>query len=148
MLKTSVIPICAVLTCLVAGGLQAAEHQVLMLNQGKDGTMVFEPGYLKVAVGDTVKFIAKDKTHNAESVAVPAGATPFKGRIDEEIVVKIEKEGVYLYQCAPHVVMAMFGVIQAGKPANLQEVRRTAEDLKKKIVLNKDRLDRLLAQVK
>lgn len=148
MLKTSVIPICAVLTCLVAGGLQAAEHQVLMLNQGKDGTMVFEPGYLKVAVGDTVKFIAKDKTHNAESVAVPVGATPFKGRIDEEIVVKIEKEGVYLYQCAPHVVMAMFGVIQAGKPANLQEVRRTAEDLKKKIVLNKDRLDRLLAQVK
>ena len=123
-------------------------HKVLMLNQGKDGAMVFEPGYLKVAVGDTVKFIAKDKTHNAESISVPAGAAPFKGQVDEEIVVKIEKEGVYVYQCAPHSVMAMVGVIQAGNPANLTETQQAVTALKARIVINKERVDKLLAKVK
>lgn len=126
----------------------ATDHQVLMLNQGKEGVMVFEPGYLKVAVGDTVRFIARDKTHNAESVSVPAGATPFKGRIDEEIVVKIEKEGVYVYQCAPHSVMAMVGVIQAGTPVNLAQAQQAAAALKAGVAINKDRLDKLLANVK
>jgi pseudoazurin len=148
-MSTLSLKISAALLALSAmGAVHAAEHQVLMLNQGKDGTMVFEPGYLKVNVGDTVKFIARDKTHNAESVAVPAGATPFKGKIDEEIVVKIEKEGVYLYQCAPHVVMAMFGVIQAGKPVNLDEVKKAADELNRKAVINKERLGKYLAQVK
>jgi len=148
MLKKRIILATAAVALLAAGGVHAADHQVLMLNQGKDGTMVFEPGYLKVAVGDTVKFIAKDKTHNAESLAVPTGATPFKGQTDEEIVVKVEKDGVYLYQCAPHVVMAMVGVIQAGSPVNLAEVQQAAATLKPKIVLNKERLDKLLANVK
>lgn len=137
-----------VFLALAAGPVAAAEHQVQMLNQGKDGIMVFEPGYLKVAVGDTVKFVAKDKTHNAESVIVPAGATPFRGKIDEEIVVKVEKEGVYVYQCAPHAVMAMVGVIQAGKPVNLAEAQPQVAGLKAKIALNKERLDKLLANVK
>ena len=138
----------AALALFAAANAQAADHQVLMLNQGKDGAMVFEPGYLKVAVGDTVKFVAKDKTHNAESLVVPAGAAPFKGQTDEEIVVKIEHEGVYVYQCAPHVVMAMVGVIQAGKPANLADAQPGITALKAKIVINKDRLDKLLANVK
>lgn len=147
MLKRTIL-LAATLASLAAGTALAAEHQVLMLNQGKEGPMVFEPAYLKVAVGDTVRFVAKDKTHNAESVAVPAGAAPFKGAIDEEIVVKIDKEGVYLYQCAPHIVMAMVGVIQAGAPVNLAEVQAAATPLKAKIVLNKERLDKLLANVK
>ena len=136
------------LTLALAGPVAAKDHQVLMLNAGKDGAMVFEPGYLKVAVGDTVKFIARDKTHNAESVSVPAGATPFKGQVDEEIVVKIEKEGIYVYQCAPHSVMAMVGVIQAGNPVNLAETQQAATALKARIVINKERVDKLLADVK
>lgn len=136
------------LVLLAAAPARAAEHQVLMLNQGKDGIMVFEPGYLKVAVGDTVKFVAKDKTHNAESVLVPAGATPFRGKVDEEIVVKVEKEGVYVYQCAPHAVMAMVGVIQAGAATNRAELDQAATAMRARIALNKERLDRLLANVK
>lgn len=140
--------VAATLALIIAGPADAADHQVLMLNQGKDGSMVFESGYLRVAVGDTVKFIAKDKTHNAESVLVPAGATPFRGATDEEITVRVEKEGVYLYQCAPHAVMAMVGVIQAGKPVNLADVQQAATALKARIAINKERLDRLLANVK
>ncbi|MGQ0586336.1 MAG: pseudoazurin [Gammaproteobacteria bacterium] len=138
----------ALLTLALAGPVSAADHQVLMLNAGKDGAMVFEPGYLKVAVGDTVKFVAKDKTHNAESLLVPAGAAPFRGQVDEEIVVRIEKEGAYLYQCAPHAVMAMVGVIQAGAPANLAEFRAAVTALKARVVINKERVDKLAANVK
>ena len=54
----------------------SAEHEVKMLNFGTDGGMVFEPGFLKVNVGDTVNFKAIDLTHNTESVAglIPDGA--------------------------------------------------------------------------
>src|SRR5687768_4999552 len=46
----------------------AREHQVKMLNKGSDGSlMVFEPAFIKVAPGDTVKFLATQKGHNAES---------------------------------------------------------------------------------
>ena len=85
---------------LAAAPAAAKEYQVKMLNKGSDGSlMVFEPAYLKVAPGDSVKFVATQKGHNAESLPgmAPAGATPFKGKIDEEFSVKFTKEGVYGY---------------------------------------------------
>ena len=38
--------------------------------------MVFEPALVKVAPGDTVKFVATDKGHNAETIKgmLPDGA--------------------------------------------------------------------------
>src|SRR5690606_36022004 len=61
---------------LVAAGLAAfatpafsAEHEVKMLNKGSDGqAMVFEPAFLKVKPGDTVKFVPTDKGHDAETI--------------------------------------------------------------------------------
>ena len=50
-----------------AAPLMAADHQVQMLNKGADGAMVFEPGFLKIAPGDTVTFIPTDKSHNVET---------------------------------------------------------------------------------
>ena len=35
-------------------GAYAANHEVKMLDNGKDGSMVFEPGYVNAKVGDTV----------------------------------------------------------------------------------------------
>jgi pseudoazurin len=106
---------------LAAAPAAAKEYQVKMLNKGSDGSlMVFEPAYLKVAPGDSVKFVATQKGHNAESLAgmAPAGAVPFKGKIDEEITVKFTKEGLYGYKCLPHVGMGMVGLVQVGKAAN------------------------------
>lgn len=96
---------------------QAADHQVIMLNKDSEGrAMQFEPAFLKVAVGDTVTFIATDKTHNSESIAkaLPAGATGWKGKINEEVSVTFEMEGFYAYKCLPHVGMGMVGLIQVG----------------------------------
>jgi pseudoazurin len=106
---------------LAAAPAAAKEVQVKMLNKGSDGSlMVFEPAFVKIAPGDTVKFVATQKGHNAESIAgmTPAGGTTFKGKINEEISVKFNKEGVYGYKCLPHLGMGMVGVVQVGRPVN------------------------------
>jgi plastocyanin len=61
-------------TCSTAS---AADHVVSMLNTGKEGAMVFEPSYVRVAVGDTVIFKpVQPGGHNAVSLLVPDGAQP------------------------------------------------------------------------
>ena len=46
----------------------ATEHQVQMLNKGADGPMAFEPSFLKIAPGDTIRFVATDKGHHVLSI--------------------------------------------------------------------------------
>jgi pseudoazurin len=96
----------------------AADHQVKMLNKDSEGrAMQFEPAFLKVDVGDTVTFVATDKTHNSESIAkaIPEGAEGWKGKINQEVAVTFEVEGFYAYKCLPHVGMGMVGLIQVGE---------------------------------
>ena len=103
----------------------AADFEVHMLNKGKDGIMVFEPGLTKVAKGDTVTFIPTDKSHNAETVKdlLPAGATAFKGKMNEAVKVTFDVEGAYVVKCSPHVGMGMVGLIVVGDaPANLAAI--------------------------
>jgi pseudoazurin len=126
----------------------AAEHRVRMANTGADGSMVFEPGFLRVAKGDSVKFIKVDAAHNSTALVVPAGATAWKGKPDEEVNVKLDHEGVYIYGCDPHKVMAMVGVIQVGKPINLADAQKQADVMSKGFVMSKDRLSKYMAQVK
>jgi pseudoazurin len=117
MIKTAVV---FAGIALAAAPVSAKEYQVKMLNQGAAGLMVFEPAYVKIAPGDTVKFLATSKGHNAESIAgmAPAGGTVFKGKINEEIVVKFDKAGVYGYKCLPHTGMGMVGIVQVGSASN------------------------------
>ena len=68
--------------------------------------------------------------------------------MDEEIVVKLDEEGVYMYQCDPHKSMAMVGVIQVGKATNLDEAKKEAATYSKSLAMNKDRLTKYLDQVK
>ena len=133
---------------LAAAPAAAKEYQVKMLNKGSDGSlMVFEPAYLKVAPGDSVKFLATQKGHNAESLPgmAPAGAAAFKGKIDEEITVKFTKEGVYGYKCLPHLGMGMVGVIQVGKPGNKAAVATATQKLPG---LGKKKMTALLEKVR
>ena len=70
----------------------AEEHIIKMLNNGKDGMMVFEPAVLSVNVGDTIKFEATDMAHNSASVPgmIPAGAKPWMGRMSQDISVTLD----------------------------------------------------------
>lgn len=104
----------------------AAEvHEVKMLNRSEDGrTMVYEPQYLEIAPGDTVKFIPTDPSHNAASIPtmMPEGAERFRGKINDEVDVVFGVEGVYGIQCSPHYSMGMVMLIKVGEgeiPAEL-----------------------------
>lgn len=110
---------------LAAGGAAFAEtHEIAMLNKGSDGeTMVFEPAFIEIAPGDTVKFLATDRSHNAESVLdmMPGGAEAFKGRINEEIEVTFDVKGLYGVKCQPHFAMGMVMTIAVGEVDEVPE---------------------------
>ena len=104
----------------------AADFQVQMLNKGAAGTMVFEPGYTKVAVGDTITFVPTDKGHNAESIKdmIPEGAEPFKGQSGKEIVVTFTVPGAYGVKCSPHIGMGMVALVVVGDaPTNVEALK-------------------------
>ena len=126
-----------------------SEHEVKMLNSGSGGTMIFEPAVIKISKGDTVHFKATDLAHNSVSIngMVPEGAETWAGALSEEISVTLNTEGVYVYQCDPHVAMAMVGVIQVGEAVNMSDIKSAANDLKASFALNSDRLDRYLEQL-
>ena len=125
----------------------AAEHEVKMLNNGAGGMMIFEPAVLSVNKGDTVKFVATDMAHNSASTIIPAGAKPWKGMMSRDISVTFDTEGVYVYECSPHKMMAMVGVIKVGNANNLDVVKKEALKVKSAFVMNQDRLDKYLAEM-
>lgn len=100
----------------VAGPAAAKDVQVKMLNKGNGRAMVFSPEVVKIAPGDTVTFVATDKGHNAEiiSTMLPAGAAPFKGKMNQNLTVKFTKPGTYGYKCLPHYGMGMVGAVIVG----------------------------------
>lgn len=113
----------AVVLAAFAGSAAAADHEVLMLNKGKDGAMVFEPAGVKIAAGDTVTFVPTDKGHNAEIIKGlhPEGAAEFKGKMNEKITVTFDVPGAYGVKCAPHVGMGMVALVVVGDaPADLE----------------------------
>jgi plastocyanin len=75
----------------------AAEHVVKMLNDnGKGEFMTFEPSVVEAAPGDTVKFVATDQFHNAETLPEiwPEGATTFKGELSKDVTLTVGTEGI------------------------------------------------------
>ena len=128
---------------------EGSEHTVKMLNSGPGGTMVFDPPVIKVSVGDTIHFKSVDLSHNSASMAgmIPEGASSWAGMLSQDISVTLEKEGVYVYQCDPHVMMAMVGVIQAGEATNLESIKAAVAAKKSTFIMNADRLDNYLSQL-
>ncbi len=115
----------ALAAMMLAGGAQAAEHEVLMLNKGEKGAMVFVPDMVKAAPGDTIRFVPTDKSHNAEAIKgmLPPGAEIFKSKINEDFSIKLTAEGIYGVKCTPHYGMGMVALILVGNPVNLEEAR-------------------------
>lgn len=117
------------LAALMGGAAFAETFEVKMLNKGSDGErMVFEPAFVQAAPGDTIKFLASDKGHNAEvnKGMIPEGAEAFKGKINEEFEVTLDVEGVYGVICKPHFAMGMVMTIAVGDvevPADFFEGR-------------------------
>jgi pseudoazurin len=132
-------------SAMIGGSAAAADFEVDMLNKGPDGVMVFEPLLTKIAVGDTVTFVPKDKGHNAESVKnmIPEGAELFKGKVNETVKQTFNTPGVYVIKCTPHYSMGMVAVVVVGEnPTNMQEIKDAK--LPKKA---RERADKALSQL-
>lgn len=129
---------------LMAPAAFAENFDVMMLNKGTDGAMVFEPAFVQAAVGDTVTFISTDKGHNAEGIdgMLPEGVEEFKSKMGEDYVLTLTAEGLYGVKCTPHYQMGMVALIQAGAPVNQEAL--AAVVLKGKA---KTRFEPLLAQI-
>ncbi len=143
ILKTATLAAGAVLLALPA---LSAEIEIKMLNKGSDGQpMVFEPAAVKVAPGDTIKFISVDKGHDAASMPglVPEGVAAMKGKISQDLVVTVDQPGAYVFKCTPHLGMGMVALVVVGDaPSNIDAVK--AAKMPKKA---KERLDAEIAKL-
>jgi len=134
------------LTSFVAG----ENFDVKMVNADSSGqVMVFDPPFIKANVGDTVTFLPTDMLHNSQSVPglIPSSANSWNGAMNEKITVELNAEGVYVYQCTPHIALGMIGVIQVGSPTNIDDLRNSVSSLESMIVMNKERVQQYLSQV-
>lgn len=146
----SAAPVAAMSTAVEKVALsEGSEHTVQMLNSGEGGNMIFEPAVIKVSKGDTIHFKAVDMSHNSASIdaLMPSGASAWAGAMNQDISVTLDVEGVYVYQCDPHAMMAMIGVVQVGEAVNIDEVRGAADEYKSNFMMNADRLTSYLAQL-
>ena len=134
---------------ILSGAALAESHEVQMLNTGADGVMVFEPAVLSINPGDSVTFKATNPGHNSESMEgmVPEGAEGWQGGMGQEVTVTFDQDGVYVYQCTPHLMMAMVGVIKVGSGSNLEAIKAAAIDKKAAFMMAQDRLDGYLNQL-
>jgi len=140
------------LTLLISFNLFAVgkNYEVQMLNQGSEGYMVFEPSVIKIQKGDSITFKATDAAHNSASIdgMIPAGAKVWNSKLSQDITVTFDVEGIYGYQCTPHAMMAMIGLIQVGENKdNFESVKAAAQKFKATFVMNQDRFDKYLLQL-
>lgn len=113
-----VLAFVGILSTAIATPAVAKEIVVHMKNQGAEGSMVFEPSFVKASPGDVIRFKPTDPSHNAETISnmLPAGVTPMKGVMNKEAVLTVTKPGLYGIKCMPHFSMGMVALIQVGKP--------------------------------
>lgn len=130
-----------------AGGTNAG-YTIKMLNSGTDGIMVFEPSFLKVEKGATIKFAAVDAGHDTVSSYIPEGASGWKGENSKDLTITLDTEGVYIYQCTPHFALGMVGVIQVGEASNMADADNAAAEFTKTIAVNKNRLSDAMVKIR
>ncbi len=136
---------------LISSFVIAENFDVKMVNADASGqVMIFDPPFVKANVGDTVTFLPTDMMHNSQSVPnlIPSSANSWNGAMNEKIIVELNAEGVYVYQCTPHIALGMIGVIQVGNPINIDDIKNSLSSLESMIVMNKERVKQYLAQVK
>ena len=137
------------------GNVFAKEHQVQMLNGSAPEMFVFEPAVLNIKKGDTVTWKG-DAMHNSASIKemLPKGAKPWMGKLtkkagEKSISVKFDIEGLYGYNCTPHAMFGMVGVIVVGDPSSNSKVAKAAaKKIEKKFAAGKGRFTKYLTKVK
>jgi pseudoazurin len=124
------ISLIALTTLLFAGQAAQADEHVI------EGVVTqWRPMVTFAKAGDTVRF--KGMTgHDTETIAgmLPDGATPWKSDLGEEgFSATLDKDGVYIFKCNPHMTTGMVGVVVVGDarpPANLAQLEASLPNVK------------------
>lgn len=132
------------LSSLLSGSVFAKTVEVEMLNRSGKNIMAFSKRVVNVNSGDDIFWKATDKGHNVEFVTVPDGVKDFKSKLGKDASYTFTTPGIYLYQCTPHKMMGMIGiVIVDNNHKNLGLVKKT-----KMIGKSKKILKHLVKQIK
>jgi len=132
------------LLALVSVPARTETHVIHIRDHTDTQSMLFEPFFQQIGVGDTVVFRSDSPGHVTRSVFVPREAVEWEGEAGETVRVRLDREGLYLYECVFHGRLGMAGVIQAGRATNLGELRDFYRDYKQKFVVYRDRLDPII----
>jgi pseudoazurin len=146
-MKSLLTAIIAVIGMLMAMHVCAANYTVKELNAGPGGSFVFDPTFLHVQPGDSVTFEPTDPGHNSESVFMPTGAKPWKSELSKPLTITLSQPGVYIYQCAPHNLFGMVGVIQVGTAVNKAAAVKMAQAMEKKQLMNQGRITQTISKI-
>ena len=121
-------------------------YTVKMLNEGSSGAMVFEPDFIKINTCDSINFEMTDAGHNAVTIAAPKDSLPFDTQYKPSTTVQFDTKGLYLYQCSPHAMMAMAGLIQVSDSSNKSEIETAIKKFESAVMIPevKTRLSDLL----
>ena len=111
-------------------------YEVKMLNQGDQGSMIFEPAFIKINTCDSIKFEMVDAGHNAVTVAAPAGSMPFDTKYKPSTLVQFDTNGIYLYKCSPHAMMAMAGLIQVSDANNKADMEKAVMKFESSVMIS------------
>lgn len=124
---------------------RAAEIVVKTLNSGPGGAMVFDPAFVKLAPGDTIKLVPTDKGHNIETIKgmAPEGAASVKSVVGREETITFDKPGIYGFKCTPHYLMGMVALVVVGDDRSNLEAAKAVQHGK----LAQKRFEPLFAQV-
>ena len=95
------------------GAAHAEDYRVGELNAGPGGAFVFDPAIVRLAVGDTVTFVAVDQFHQVTTVigGIPAGAEPFRSERNMDYTQAFTVPGIYVYECTSHRSLGMVGIV-------------------------------------
>ena len=89
--------------------------EVQMLTRDPDGSgmQVFKPNLIQAKVGDTIRFVPTDPTHQSSSIdgMLPSGANGWKGEINKAVDYVVPAAGVYGFECIPHYSAGMVGLL-------------------------------------
>ena len=89
------------------------EIQMLTRDPDRNGMQAFKPRIITAQVGDTIRFIPTDPTHQSSSIEgmIPDGARGWEGEINQPVDYVVPVPGIYGYECIPHYAAGMVGLI-------------------------------------
>ena len=125
----------------------AADTTIEMLNKLNGENMVFSQKIVKIDVGDSVFWKAKDPGHNVEFImkgGVPEGVEKFKSKVGKDTEYNFIIPGIYAYWCTPHKSMGMIGFVIVGDNlSNIESIKSI-----KYVGLSKKMAEKLIAEIK